>query len=443
MATSTVTPETAARLAREREGHDAAQAAARRRHEEQRAAFLERQERERQNGAGTAPPSGGETPEQRAAREASERAAREEAERTARNGQNAMDFILANMPWVARLGLGDLVRGWATQGMSAEGMVVALRATSQYKDIFRFIRRADGTMRMNEASYLDREEEYRGIGLEFGKQWSRPEDFGGFFENEIDPNELRDRFKLYSDLEHGTEEERAAFYVYAGMKVSTDDLYEAAVDPKRARELATTYTQRIAAANIDWDTWVQRATEAGLDRVARTLTRLEEAGVTNANQVVRQVGSIDPAFSRQMIEQLYVGAGQGGRLLALNELMNAFEYAMLGSAASAQGLALPDAERLETFRQAGITRARALELYGQFGRNKNLYEGAVQRSGRATSFGQADFEDAVFLNNADQSAVLERAMAFEEGLGKVGGSFAFGRNQAGRVVQSGLSSQLT
>jgi len=45
--------------------------------------------------------------------------------------------------------------------------------------------------------------------------------------------------------------------------------------------------------------------------------------------------------------------------LGLDELTSAVEFAMIGGAASAQGLTLPTAERIAEIRQAGVDRTPA------------------------------------------------------------------------------------
>lgn len=355
--------------------------------------------------------------------------------------QSALDYIRVNLPWVAQLGLEDTVLGWVRDGSTPEGVVAQLRQTSQYKGRFVGINRADGTMRMNEAQYLNTEDAFRQVMHQYGRDTTNftPADYKTLFDAEIDPNEFKDRMQTYDDIERSSDDVKAAFYVYAGMKLTTDDLYKAAVMPDASRALQDEYNQRVTMQPIDYDTWITRATEAGLDRVSKTLSRLSDAGVVGA-QAISQIQALDPQFARDLTDQLARGVGDdptATSLLSLDALQHAFQYALLGSAATASGLRAPGAERLEALRQAGVTRAKALDAYGTIGSKRGLLEGMVSRSG-FNPMDEQDFEKALLLNSGNEKDLLERAQGLETAYGQRTGFAAFRQSKAGALQQYGL-----
>lgn len=349
---------------------------------------------------------------------------------------------LQNMfPWLKSVGL---PLSWfqetsATSASDSE-VVAKLRQTSQYKTRFAGIIRNDGSMRMTEAQYISQEDSYRTLLKQYGvsaDNMDNPADFVGFFTSDIDPNELKQRLDIYQQVKTGGQDLQDAFYVYAGMRVSTDDLYAATIDPASAQKLNEEYNQKVAAQPLDYQTWITRATEAGLSRVASTLGTMQSQGLLTG-QAVQSVLQVDPQFARSIIDALYHGGDPTtGQTLNLNELMNSFEYAALGAAATSAGLSLPSKDQIAQIRSAGVTRAAAQKAYTQYGQDQNLYAGAVDRAGGGT-FTQADFESAAFLGNADQSGKLNKALGQEASLGQQAGQFQIGQNRRGGYTQAGL-----
>lgn len=345
-------------------------------------------------------------------------------------------------PWLKEIGL---PASWfqetaATSASDAE-VVAKLRQTSQYKSRFAGINRDDGSMRMTEAQYLDQEQSYRTLLKQYGitaDHMDNPADFAGFFQSDIDPNELKQRLDVYDQVKSGGQDLRDAFYVYAGMRVGIDDLYAAAVDPAASQKLTEEFNQKVAAQPLDYQTWITRATEAGLARVASTLTSLQNQGALTG-QAVNSITSISPDFARNIMDALYHGGDPtSGQTLNLNELMHSFEYAAIGAAAKGAGLELPTKDRIAEIRAAGVDRASAQKAYVDYGQNKNLYAGAVSRSGGGV-FTQSDFENAAFLGKASDVGRLNKALGQEQSYGEQAGQFGFNQNRRGRYTQGGLT----
>lgn len=355
--------------------------------------------------------------------------------------QNAIDYVRSLFPWLDQLGLVDQIRQWVTEGARGDAIVARVRSTSQWAGRFVGIKRDDGTLRMNEAAYLGREDDYRTLLKQFGKYdktQDTPASYQAFFASDIDPNELKDRLTTYDQIDRSSDDVKAAFYVYAGMKVTTDDLYNATVvDRNQGASLQREYDRRVALQPLDYATWITRATEAGLDQVTSTLQRLQSAGVVGGD-AVSQIARVDPTFARDVMTALHQGTGLEGTTghLDLSSLMNAFQYALLGSAATTQGLAIPGTARLEALRQAGVTRSQALDAYGQIANNQTHWNSAAERANLGP-LDQADFEQALLLHQADPTEALRHAISFDESLKQSSGGAAF-RQQGARIAQPGL-----
>jgi hypothetical protein len=373
--------------------------------------------------------------------------AADRARATAQSAAAAWQALRAAFPWVDQIGLTQAqIQSWLAQGYTGDAFVGLIRELPGWKERFDGIRREDGTMRMNEATFMQTEDEIEKVLRKYNidtSGYTGKSRFKAFFQLETDPNELDERLERYDTLQRTGRDTIDAFYVYAGLRIGVDDLYRATTDPTYAKQLATQYEQAATKSPLDYQTFISRATEAGLERVVGALQDLQTQGV-NVAEAAARVRTLSPVFAQQMTDLLTTGgqAAAGGptKQLSLNELLHAFEYAMIGSAASAAGLTLPEKERIEQFRQAGIDRARALEAYGQYGAQRNLLSGMVQRAQLGARFSQSDFEDAVFLRTASATQLLEQAQAREQALGKAGGVAAIRQDGAGRFVQPGLRS---
>lgn len=352
-----------------------------------------------------------------------------------------MDDLQELYPWLKTIGLpASWLQEVAVASASDAEVVARLRQTSQYKSRFAGIYNDDGSMAMTEAQYLQQEDNYRQVMMQAGVTADRmdnPADFVGFFKSKIDPNELKQRLDTYNRVKTSGQDTMDAFYVYAGMRVGVDDLYAATVDPAAAQNLTEEYNQKVASQPFDYQTWITRATEAGLSRVSKTLTDLQTTGVLTGS-AVQSIIQTDPGFARNIMDALYHGGDPtSGKTLNLTELMNSFEYAALGAAAKGAGLDLPTKDRIAEIRAAGIDRAAATKAYVDYGQNKDLYSGASARAGTGP-FTQSDFENAAFLGNADAAGRLQKALGQEAAYGEQQGQFGTTQTRKGRYAQGGL-----
>jgi hypothetical protein len=365
----------------------------------------------------------------------------EDSEEKARNATVFINTLRAEFPWLDSIGLDpQWFQMTAAEASGSAELLVKLRATPQYKARFPGMYRDDGSVRMNEAQYMAREQDFRTLLRQFGydeEKYATPASLVGFFDNEMDPNEFQSRLQTYRDVQQSSQSKKDAFYVYAGIEITDDDLYASIVDPAAAQELTDKYNAAVAAGSLDYGTWITRATEVGNRRVADTLTQLSKQGAVTG-RAVQSVLGIDSNFARQMMDAIYTG-GTGrtdSKTLSLEELLQAFEFAAIGAAASEAGLALPTKERIAEIRQAGIERSQAIQAYQNYGVRKNQISAAVQRAGY-DEFTQDEFERAQFMGNAGLSRELQEGLAMEEAAGRNVGQFRFSED-AGRLIQRGL-----
>lgn len=350
--------------------------------------------------------------------------------------------LRAQFPWLDSLGLDPrwFQENAAESSGSAE-LLSRMRQTPQYKARFPGLYRDDGSVRMTEAQYLSREQDFRTLlrqyGFDVDNTYQTPASLIGFFDADMDPNEFQKRLETYRGVQQSSQAKKDAFYVYAGIELTDDDLYEAVVNPAAAQNLTERYNQAVAAGSMDYQTWITRATEVGNRRVADILTEMSRQGAVTARAVQAVIG-VDSAFARQIMDAIYTG-GTGdvpGSTLSLEDLLSSFEYAAIGAAAREAGLELPSKERLAEIRQAGIERNQAIQAYTQYGQRQSEISGAVQRAGY-DEFTQDEFERAQFLGDGSLSRQLSQGLAAEEAAGRGSGEFRFSED-AGRLVQRGF-----
>lgn len=352
--------------------------------------------------------------------------------------------LIAQFPWLRTIGLDPTwLQTTAAESVNDSDVVSKLRQTQQYKSRFQGILRDDGSMRMSEAEYLSTESNYKQLLQQYGvsaDKMDNPADFVGFFNSDIDANELKQRLDTWRQVQTGGQNMKDTFFVYAGMRVSDEELYASMVDPAAKQRLDDEYNQKVAAQPLDYETWITRATQAGLSRVSTALGQLQQSGALTGD-AVQSVLRVDPNFARSIMDALYHGGDPlSGDYLNLQDLLATFEEASLGAAARQVGLALPSKERIQELRNAGVSRAQAQQTYADYAQNGSQYNAEVQRlSQGARGFGQSDFEAAALLGQGDQAQTLMKAQAQEKAYGQAAGQFQFGQNKRGQYTQQGLS----
>ena len=361
----------------------------------------------------------------------------------------AQKWAMKHFPWAKDLNLGAMIEEAVTEGIHEDVLIAQIRDTPQYLATFPGITDEDGRMRfVNEQSYVDQVREYRDVLVEAGSIGGRqifnaasenPMDYAALMERGISTEELKSRLTTYRDLTNNSGHVRAAFKIYANMDVSVEDLYQAVVDPEASKTLIGQYNQNLIDADFDYSKWVANATGAALESAAETLSNLQAQGALPEGAAARFAALSDDQ-AQGLVEALYLGDGESDRFLELDELIEAFQFALIGGAASEQGLVAPSAERVSAFREAGITRAQALKSYGAFANQSSLISSMISRTnvqGENTAvFGQEQFEDALFLSRAEESDLLTRGRQAEGALARGRGGFAT-TSKGARLAQPG------
>lgn len=362
-----------------------------------------------------------------------------QARTTRRDAQAYYQDLRATNPWLDQLNLDPRwIQGVIAGAASSASIVAQIRQTSQYRKRFVGINDpSTGQMISNEAEYIRTEDSYRQLLRQAGIEgYDTPDSLVGFFQARIDPNELKTRLEVYRGIKTGGQAVKDAFYVYAGMNITDDDLLASVLDPGAAQNLMNGFNQATASGAFNYQRWIARATEAGMSRVVSTLRRLQAQGAVTSTAVQAIIG-IRPDFAQRVMSAIYQGAGEDTSTLSLAAALDAFEFAAIGSAAQGAGLDMPSLNRLRQIRAAGVDRARAIESYTAFGKNAELFKSAVARA-RGRMFGQAEFESATFLGNSDLQREFEMSMAQEKAAGESQGSFRFAESPQGRITQRGF-----
>lgn len=381
--------------------------------------------------------------------------------------QNALwSSLKANSEWLTQLGLTveQIQQMIGKTGNDPNLLAMEIRGSSQWKARFGEIYDEHGQMRMSEADYLARERDYESVLKKYGRfaETNKFQDFQSFIKMEMDPNELDKRLELYTQIDNGGRDLKDAFYVYAGMNVSTDDLYQAVVNPEYAKALNDQYTYKVGNETLDYDTFIKRAGERARQEAELAYLREKEveyshrwgggsamyqatlreeqklqAALNGSSMIAggpaRLPGTANGPAIAQVTDALY--RGEGGKTLTLSELTRATELALLGAAATGTGLALPGKERVEALRQAGISRAQAQQSYGDFSAKKELLAGMGERAG--FKFDQDLYERGAMLQEGSARAKIETGAAQETALGAESGVASFDV-QGRRVRQTGL-----
>jgi hypothetical protein len=361
----------------------------------------------------------------------------------------AQEWALKHFPWAKDLNLGAMIREAVTEGIDNDVLIAQVRDTPQYRATFPSITDEQGRMRfVDEQSYVDQVREYRNALIDagsiggkeiFNAATENPVDYATLMERGISTTELTSRLDTYRDLVNNSAHVRATFKTYANMDVSVDDLYQAVVDPEASKTLIGQYNQNLLDAEFDYSTWVANATEAALEATAETLNTLQAQGALPEGALAR-INSLSTEQAQGLVEALYLGDPDGDSFLELDELIEAFQFALVGGAAAEQGLVAPSMERVGEFRQAGIDRAKALKGYGSFVNQGSLIESMIRRTNvqgeGAATFGQEEFENAVFLSQAPETDLLTRARQGELARARTPGGFAT-TSRGARLAQPG------
>lgn len=340
--------------------------------------------------------------------------------------------IMAMYPWAADLGLGTLIVDLVKKGSGSDEIYAEIRKSEGYKKEMQGFVDANGRRRFrDEAAFLTARRDVTNVLMDFG-MWDPatdgPATVAGVFEAGIDANELEGRLQTYRALETGSQGLRDAFYVHAGMRVGVDDLFEAVTSLDRADELMRDYDASVANAPVSWETYVERAREVATSQVVSEMeAAVKDGSVTQAE--ANKILAMDPQFGQELMGALAMSNGGG---LSLEQVTRAYSFAVMGSAATDAGFAMPSTARLQEFVNAGIDSSKLRGAYAGLQQQAPAITGMMQRAGRS----QSGVQDAFETQMLGQGNEIRYAAAAEEALGQATGGFratAEGR----RITQRG------
>jgi len=345
--------------------------------------------------------------------------------------------MIGMFPW-AKDWFGDIL-GWVTEGFEGDGILAKIRSDEKYAAMFPGMSRRDGTMRFaNEATYLQTVDNYRQTLNDFGfydPSTESAQDYAALMETGVDVNELGDRLATYRELENGSEELRDAFYVHAGLTVTVDDLFDAVIDPDKRNQLENAYNEATTSGTTDYETFIQRATTVGVERLTKKLGGLQSSGQITQKQV-SDVLRMDPMFAQNLMGAIFQNPN-GEQFLGLEAMESAFEYAVLGSAASEAGFTMPEKETLDKFIAQGIDGEKLRSAYNTLGQRQSALQGMMSRA-TSTNVSANAVQEAFEGSLLGESSDLRYAQSAESALGQAGGGFSAQR-VGKRIAQPGRS----
>lgn len=347
----------------------------------------------------------------------------------------------AMFPWLTGSLLDSFAGFWADSGSSTAALG-RLRNTSEYDRVFAGIKRADGTLRMDENAYFSTKAGFREALAEFGKDPAAYESrFVKAIENEMGADELMrgmgDAFQRF--FEPGSNSDGGLFdtfldnFVNSGSAVTALDAvrnsaaYDAVFQGNR-RDDGTIrmdepewfaykrgWTRTLAGFGLNPDEFMARdrlresvAGEVSIQELNQRLQATQDGIIDNIDAVrnfyAQGYGleltaesilgmAIDPDVQRDVLERR-ITAGQ------------------IGGEASVQGF-LRDVDRAEALARLGVTQSQARELYGNAARRLPGISAATSRFNLgATTID--NYEDTIVGQDAAQGLRIERGLQREE-----------------------------
>jgi len=353
------------------------------------------------------------------------------------------DILVANItssfPWLGTMPslVGSIVT-WAEQGKTAAEIYGLMVQTTEYRARFPSIRDSTGMKRMDESAYIQREQQYRTVMIRYGDaayRYDDPSDFAAFMENGMEPTELESRFQMWDALDQYGSDVKAAFYIYAGVNLSTDDLYRTMVDPKFKQDLQQQYTVRTALSSPDYDTWLDRTTEMVLADVAKQLDQYASSGVAPSSAVA-ELAQMSRETAKTWVAAMYESDAKK-EALSFSELSQAFNYAMIGGAAMQYGIDAPPAEKIGEWVGKGVDRAKAATAFGTIATQGAFINSMASRAGMDVD--NLNLTEALLEGvNAQQAALIDMANKAAKASATATGAARFDQSRSGSLQQGGM-----
>jgi hypothetical protein len=356
--------------------------------------------------------------------------------------------VLTEFPWLRDVpALADNIADWLTKGYGPDEILYQVRRTSVYRNqMFPGMFDENDRMRFDsEASYISTMRDYQATLRNYipntETRYDSFRELQGFVQGDISPRELEDRLKIWHQITNSSQPVKDAYYVYAGLELTDEQIYAATVDPSAYKHLKRQYDARVTQLTTSQQVF-DRMTERTAANLGALVSDMSDQGIITEAEADRLVRGINPQrvgrWINAMLTEAQRRAAGEREYMGLADLQQALNYALIGSAASQQGFDLPDESRIGALVDAGVDRAKALETYGVMARQGGFIAGALQRSG----MGQGTMEEVeagLFgVGDKGQAARLDWALRTEEARGSERSGASFGQTRQGQLVQQGL-----
>lgn len=355
--------------------------------------------------------------------------------------ETAIDDIIANAPWLDFMpGLVGTITTWLEEGVDAATIVSRVRQTDEYRNFFPGMFDTNGQMRFsNEREYLDTVASYRTVLRNYvgEAEYDDAYDFVGFMELDMSPDELASRLSIWDTVKRNSQEIKSAFFVYAGLEVSDEQLYDAIVDPTIADTLTESYQRNLALNPPDLDTFRDRLIQDVIGQQQAELNNLKNAGVLTQSQVTEQMANLTYERIQPIADLVIATGGQEQFEVSLASLQRSLNFALIGSAATQYGFELPTEDKVQEYVAAGVDRQQALEAYGLTATQGGMLAASVQRAGLNID-GLTGLTDAALGVDARQATVLQQALSQSRARVAETGGFAAQVSRSGQVQSQGL-----
>lgn len=346
-----------------------------------------------------------------------------------------------SFPWLTGALLDQYANFWAETG-DPTAALGRLRNTAEYANAFQGIRRADGTLRMDENAYFSTKVGFRETLAEFGRNPAQFEaSFTKLFENEVGADEFYRGIAEATErfVEPGTQIDNGLANLFIQRFINSGSATTALQEIRESNEYANVFAgNRREDGSLRMDEteffaykrgWSRTLAGFGLNPdefMARDRLRESVEGEVSIQELnqrlqVTQDGILD---NIEAVQNFY-GQNYGLEVSAAAILGMAIDpeiqrdvlerritAAQIGGEASTQGF-IRSIDRAEELARMGISQTQAREVYGTAARRLPGLSGATQRFNLGVST-LNDYEDATLGQDALQTGRFERALQREQ-----------------------------
>ncbi len=318
-----------------------------------------------------------------------------------------------------------------------------VQTTNWYQQTFPNIRRDNGQRRFTEFEYIDYIDRARGLFRQFGlfnKDMEKNAYFAEWVGGDVSIDELNQRLLIWDQVRQSSASVKDAFAVYAGLKVSDTELYGAAMDPDKRKELVKRYRDASLATKLDSDLFLRRTSDRALVRLSEKIQSLEADGLLTETER-NNLANVDPQFIFKLSSVISHQVNEDGnqQLLSLPELQESLQQALFASLAVEGGLRLPTQGEIRDYQNKGIGISQARQGFTAYSSHSERLRALLARNsakqGSASDYLLLRFGGGEGREQSEFTDILRK----ETARGQAVGNFYSGRidvssaGQVGRV----------